>query len=77
MCTAATIFRQSDQSLPALLLSLSLLWGTLSVGYFRRKKAQPAACSAATCDISALRLTPMQRQLMLTLRGGRGAAPHP
>lgn len=71
----AEIFSMSDQRLPLSLAFLSLLWAVASTLYLRRRNMQPAPSLAyeASSDTfldrkhEALRLTPMQHQLMRLL----------
>lgn len=69
-CSMASLFSASDQTLPGILLTLSILSMT-SVIILRRKdpdmsQTQPTAPSA-TKTIERIKLTPMQRQLVQLL----------
>lgn len=63
-CSKATIFNLSEQSVPGILLTVSLLWGMFSMVYLRGKEN---AISAATLDSQSVRFG----NLCLSVSSGR------
>lgn len=65
-CSMASVFAASDQTLPGIFFTLSLL-SMVSMFIWRRKEVKPyaletAEVSATITQIAGVRLTPMQRQ---------------
>ena len=70
-CSMATIFAASDQTLPGVLFSLSILSMT-GMFVWRRKEDEmtepvPAPVNTAANPLNGIKLTPMQRQFALLL----------
>lgn len=68
-CSMTSVFAASDQTLPGVLLALSML-SMASMFVWSRKTGLPEAPEALTLD--AVRLTPMQRQLTAILMDAPG-----
>ena len=70
-CSMASVFAASDQTLPGVLLSLSIL-STAAMFVWRRKENGLAAVSAEANPLDGVKLTPMQRQFAQMLLDAPG-----